>query len=177
MIPIVPVQEDLAASYRECLDVVARERKYLAQIEALPFEKIAGFVRDSVASDASQFFALDGNRVVGWADIFPAWAHAVSHCGTLGMGVHPDYRSKGLGTRLLHACIGKAWAKGITRIVLEVREDNHHAIALYEKMGFKREALKHNALRFDGVYYHALQMRLLQSEPAVVSPVNNALAR
>lgn len=172
MLPIVPVREDLAASYRECLDVVARERRYLAQTEALPLARIAGFVRDSVACDAVQFFALDGDRVVGWADIFPAWAHAVSHCGTLGMGVHPDYRSRGLGTRLLAACIVKAWAKGITRIVLEVREDNHQAIALYRKAGFQTEALKQNALRFDGVYHHALQMRLLHGElaPALRAP-------
>jgi ribosomal protein S18 acetylase RimI-like enzyme len=164
MLPIVPVREELAASYRQCLDIVAKERRYLAQIEALPLERIAGFVRDSVSNDAIQFFALDGNEVVGWADIFPAWAHAVSHCGTLGMGVHPDYRSKGLGKRLLKACIDKAWAKGITRIVLEVREDNHLAIALYERMGFKTEGVKQNAMRFDGVYYNALQMRLLQGE-------------
>jgi len=164
MISIVSVREEFAASYRECLDIVAREKKYLAQIEALPLERIAGFVRDSVANDAVQFFALDGNRVVGWADIFPAWAHAVSHCGTLGMGVHPDYRAKGLGTRLLRACIDKAWTRGLTRIVLEVREDNRQAIALYEKSGFKTEALKQNAMRFDGVYYNALQMRLLQGE-------------
>ena len=164
MLPIVPVREELAASYRQCLDIVAKERRYLAQIEALPLERIAGFVRDSVSNDAIRFFALDGNEVVGWADIFPAWAHAVSHCGTLGMGVHPDYRSKGLGKRLLQACIDKAWAKGITRIVLEVREDNHLAIALYERMGFKTEGVKQNAMRFDGVYYNALQMRLLQGE-------------
>ncbi|WP_256646504.1 GNAT family N-acetyltransferase [Thermomonas paludicola] len=162
MITIAPAQEEFAASYRECLDLVAKERKYLAQIEALPLERIAGFVRESVVNDAIQFFALDGNRVVGWADIFPAWAHAVSHCGTLGMGVHPDYRAKGLGTRLLRACIDKAWIKGITRIVLEVREDNSRAIALYEKMGFKTEALMQKALRYDGIYFNALQMRLLK---------------
>ncbi len=78
------------------------------------------------------------------------------------MGVHPDYRAKGLGTRLLRACIDKAWIKGITRIVLEVREDNSRAIALYEKMGFKTEALMQKALRYDGIYFNALQMRLLK---------------
>jgi len=164
MLPIVPVQTKYAASYRTCLDLVAREKKYLAQVEALPLERIEGFVRESVVNDAIQFFALDQDVVVGWADIFPSWAHAVSHCGSLGMGVHPNYRGQGLGRRLLTACIEKAWAKGLTRIELEAREDNEPAIALYEKLGFKHEALKEKAMRFEGVYFSAVQMRLLHSE-------------
>jgi ribosomal protein S18 acetylase RimI-like enzyme len=164
MLPIVPVQTSLAASYRECLDVVARERKFLAQTEALPLQRIEGFVSDSVANDAIQFFAVDGTRVVGWADIFPAWADAVAHCGSLGMGVHPDYRGRGLGRRLLSACIEKAWRKGLTRIELEARADNAAAISLYEKLGFEYEATKPMAMRFDGVYFNAVQMRLLRSE-------------
>ena len=163
MVEIVPVAEDLAASYRECLDVVAREKRYLAQIEALSLERIQGFVRESVATDAVQFMAVQGRQVVGWADIFPSWAHAVSHCGSLGMGVLPTYRGQGIGRRLLQACIAKAHAKGITRIELEVRADNERAIGLYKSLGFQQEAVKRHAMRFDGVYYDALQMSLLQS--------------
>jgi ribosomal protein S18 acetylase RimI-like enzyme len=167
MFPIVPVQEAHAASYRDCLDVVARERKYLAQVEALPPERINAFVRESVATDAVQFFALDGDRVVGWADVFPHWAYALAHCGTLGMGVHPAYRGQGLGKRLLTACIDKCRIKGITRVELEARADNARAIALYEQMGFQREAVKARAMRFDGVYFEAVQMALLlDDQPA-----------
>jgi putative acetyltransferase len=150
-----------AAGYHRCLDTVARERRYLAQIEAVPLEKLEAIVRENVANDAVQFVALDGIRVVGWADIFPAWAHAVSHCGSLGMGVHPDYRRQGLGEALLRACITKANAKGITRIELEARADNLPAIRLYEKLGFVHEAVKRNAMRFDGVYFDCVQTSLL----------------
>ena len=146
------------------MDTVAREKRYLAQIEALPLEQIQRFVRESVASDAVQFVALDQGHVVGWADIFPRWAHAVTHCGSLGMGVLPTHRGQGIGKRLLQACIGKAWSKGITRIELEVRADNERAIRLYERMGFEHEALKRRAMRFDGVYFDAVQMSLVNSE-------------
>lgn len=162
MVQIVPVAEEHARSYRACLDSVAREKRYLAQFEALPLERIERFVRENVAKDAIQFMAVDGGRVVGWADIFPSWAHAVAHCGSLGMGVLEEYRGQGIGRRLLEACISKAWSKGITRIELEVRADNERAIGLYESLGFTREALKRQAMRFDGVYFDALLMSLLK---------------
>ena len=160
-ITIAPIALANAPSFHLCLDTVAREKRYLAQIEAPAMERIEGFVRESVANDAVQFVALDGERVVGWADIFPAWAHAVQHCGTLGMGVLSGYRGQGLGRQLLQVCLDKARTKGITRVTLEARADNVNAIALYTRMGFVHEALKPNALRFEGVYFDAVQMRLL----------------
>ena len=78
------------------------------------------------------------------------------------MGVLPDYRRRGLGEALLRACIAKAKVKGITRVELEARADNVAAIRLYEKLGFVHEALKRNAMRFDGVYFDSVQMSLLQ---------------
>jgi RimJ/RimL family protein N-acetyltransferase len=159
-ISIAPISLAHAVSFHACLDAVAREKRYLAQIEAPPLERIEGFVRDSVAADAAQFVALDGDVVVGWADIFPAWAHAVAHTGTLGMGLLPAWRGQGLGRQLLLACIAKARAQGITRITLQSRADNTVAIRLYEAVGFQHEARLRNAMRFDGVYFDALQMSL-----------------
>jgi GNAT superfamily N-acetyltransferase len=159
---IRPIQLSDAPGYRECLDSVAREKRYLAQIEALPLERIEEFVRESVQTDAIQFVAVEDNRVLGWADIFPHWAAALAHCGTLGMGVHADYRGKGIGARLLSACLDKAPSKGITRVELQARADNVRAIKLYEGAGFVAEARLRNAMRFDGVYYEALQMSLVR---------------
>jgi ribosomal protein S18 acetylase RimI-like enzyme len=160
-VAIVPIAESHVEGFRACLDTVAREKIYLAQIEALPLERIQGFVRESVAAGAAQFVAVDGSLVVGWCDIFPAWAHAVQHCGSLGMGVLPSYRCRGIGKELLSACLVKARSNGITRVELEARADNERAIKLYERMGFKREALKRHGLRFDGVYYDCVQMSLI----------------
>lgn len=161
-ITITAISEAHAAGFHACLDSVAREKRYLAQYEAPPLDRVRSFVRENVASNASQFVALDGAVVVGWCDVIPHWAHAVKHCGTLGMGVLPAYRGNGVGGKLLAACVSKAQANGVTRIELEVRSDNASAIKLYERAGFKREAVKRKALLFDGKYYDALQMSLIR---------------
>jgi putative acetyltransferase len=160
-VTIVPISAAHAESFRECVGAVAREKRYLAMVEAPSLESVTAFVLGNVQNDVAQFVALDGERVVGWADVIPLWAPAVAHCGRLGMGVLAECRGQGIGTRLLEACIAKAGAKGITRIELEARADNERALRLYERAGFAREALKRNAMRFDGVYYDAVQMSLI----------------
>ncbi len=124
------------------------------------------FVRESVDQGAAQFVAVNGSIVVGWADVFPSRADAVANCGTLGMGVLAEYRGRGIGMALLAACLAKASANGVSRVVLEVRADNSNAINLYEKAGFAVEARMRNAMRFDGVYYEALQMSLINEHVA-----------
>lgn len=133
----------------------------MAQIEAPSLERIRTFVRETVVNDAAQFVALESDVVVGWCDIFPAWAHAVQHCGTLGMGILDGYRGRGIGRQLLSATMAKAKANGVTRIVLQARADNMAAIGLYESLGFLHQAHLRNALRFDGAYYDAVQMSLV----------------
>ena len=159
---IAPIAESHAESFRACLDTVAREKKFLALIEAPPPEQVRGFLQANVAGDAVQFVALDGDRVVGWADIFTAWQPALAHTGNLGIGVLPEFRGHGIGQALLRACLAKARTKGITRVELEARVDNHNGIRLYEKAGFVREGVKRNGMCFDGNYYDTVLMSYLQ---------------
>jgi putative acetyltransferase len=160
-VEIVPIAESHAQGFHACLDAVARERRFLAQVEALPLDRVQGFVRETVASGAAQFVATDGALVVGWCDVLPAWAHAIQHCGSVGMGLLPAYRGRGIGKRLLSAALAKARSNGITRVELEVRSDNAPAIKLYEHMGFTREAVKRNGMRFDGQYFDTIQMSVI----------------
>ena len=149
------------------MDSVAKERRYLAQIEALPIDRIDEFVANTVATDAAQYVAIAQGNVVGWCDIFSHWAYALAHVGTLGMGIHSAYRRRGLGTRLIEITLNHALRKGICRVALEARSDNIEAIRLYEKVGFKHEATTKAALRFDGVFYEGKQMSLLQGPAGV----------
>jgi len=58
------------------------------------------------------------------------------------IAVHPAWRRKGLGTRLLTAIFDYAYQRGVRRLTLEVRVSNHGAQSLYEKLGFKRVGIR-----------------------------------
>lgn len=164
-IAVVPIAEEHVEGFRACLDGVARERRWLAMTAAPSLERMLAFVRENIANDFAEFVALDGARVVGFADVLCTWHEATAHVGTFGMGVDEAYRRRGIGRRLIDATIAKARVRGVTRIVLEVRADNGAAIALYRSTGFEVEAVMPRAMRYDGVYHDALQMRLLVDPP------------
>ena len=153
--------------FRACLDSVARERKYLAQIEAPPTEKMREFVAQSVGQDAAQYVAVADNTIIGWCDVFSHWAYALKHVGTLGMGIHAEFRGQGIGRSLLLKTLEHALKNEIYRVTLEAREDNERAIRLYERVGFKHESRAACALRFEGKFYTGIQMALLQGPASV----------
>jgi RimJ/RimL family protein N-acetyltransferase len=161
MIDIVPMADAYIDKFYQCLDIVARERAYLAQLQAPPLDQLRAFVRECIANGVPQFVALDEGRVIGWCDIFPARAQAVSHRGSLGMGVLPTHRSRGIGAQLVQVCLAAARTRGLTRVELEVRADNERALRLYRRLGFRQEGVKRRGIRIDGVYYDSVEMGLL----------------
>jgi ribosomal protein S18 acetylase RimI-like enzyme len=50
---------------------------------------------------------------------------------------HPEVRGRGVGRALLQALIDDATLAGVENLVLDVRGNNHGAMALYEAMGFE----------------------------------------
>ena len=51
--------------------------------------------------------------------------------------VHPDYRSRGIGARLLECAEGMAVEKGLPGIGLGVSVENARALALYRRLGYE----------------------------------------
>jgi ribosomal protein S18 acetylase RimI-like enzyme len=148
-------------SFHSCLDFVAREGRFLALLEAPPLERVREFVAENIKNKVPQVVAVSGCKVVGWCDIQPGWHHTLKHCGSLGMGLLPEFRGKRLGESLFTACLGLAGAAGVTRVELEVREDNLPAIALYKRLGFIQEGVKQRGMRVHGEYVNTIAMGLL----------------
>src|SRR6185503_9920468 len=89
-----------------CLDSVAQERTYLAFLQAPPLAATREFVQSNIAQGIPQFVAVTGDeRIVGWCDITPQTLAGFTHSGQLGMGIHRDFRGRGIGTWLLGATL------------------------------------------------------------------------
>jgi len=159
-VQILPIAEEHIESFRLRLDAVARERLYLASIEAPPPDATRTFVLSNLASNIPQFLAIVGNEVVGWCDISPLKHEGFRHCGELGMGIHKHYRGMGIGRQLITRTLQKAKEIGLERVELEVFASNTPAIRLYERMGFKVEGIKKKARKIDGKYDDLIMMAL-----------------
>ncbi len=55
-----------------------------------------------------------------------------------GIGIHPDFRGKGLGKAMILKSMKRAADNGLPKMILEVDIDNKIAYNLYEKVGFKQ---------------------------------------
>jgi ribosomal protein S18 acetylase RimI-like enzyme len=162
---ILPIEEKHISGFWEALDSVAREKKYLTFLEGPPIETTRQFVLHSIKSNWAHVIAVDKDKVVGWCDIRSADIRpVVAHVGLLGIGVLASHRGHGVGTALLKAALEKARNNQLTRIELEVRENNKAAIKLYQKMGFVSEGLHQHAACVDGVYENHISMALLYSK-------------
>lgn len=53
------------------------------------------------------------------------------------LGVHPNWRGKGLGQLMLLGILNLARQRGLERATLEVRASNQTALSLYQKLGFQ----------------------------------------
>lgn len=167
MIEIVPISPAHIDSFHRALDLVVRERRFLALLEAPPIEEFRDFVENIISRGYPQFVALSVGEVVGWCDVLPKTWPIYAHTGVLGIALLPALRGQGVGRRLLARTLDAARAYGLSRVELTVRENNRNAIALYRKFGFETEGIKRNALQIDGRYENLVLMGLLfdQSRP------------
>lgn len=152
---------ELADSFWQALDTVARVRRNLLFLEGPPIESTRRFVDQILAKGWSQFYAVHDGRVVGWCDIVRHERVGTSHAGHLGMGILSEFRGGKIGTRLISETLADALANGVKRIELEVFASNTRAIALYRKMGFVEEDLKRHVRYLDGTYDDNLLMAIV----------------
>jgi RimJ/RimL family protein N-acetyltransferase len=160
-VEIEQIREEHIDGFHAALDVVCRERAYLAFLEAPPIESTREFVRANIARGSPHLVALDEARVVGWCDVMPNSRPTKRHGGVLGMGLLPQWRGRGLGAQILRQALAASRAFELSRVELSVRDDNARAQALYRKLGFEVEGRNRKAFLVDGVYIDLIIMALL----------------
>jgi len=108
------------------------------EVERLSF--LTPWSRHAFASELMQTYtvylvARFGAKVVGFGGMHVMWED--SH--VTNVAVHPLFRGRGLGERLMNELITRAQARGANRMTLEVRDSNRTAQNLYRKLGFTTE--------------------------------------
>ncbi len=99
----------------------------------------------SIEQELSNKFARyivckDGDKVIGFIG---AWLIA-SEGQITNLAVHPDYRKKGIGKKLMKSLISSLKEEDCNAITLEVRESNTVAKNLYKNLGFLSEGIRKN---------------------------------
>lgn len=91
------------------------------------------FVSEITENDCAHYLVMRrGRQVVGYVGM---WL-IIDEGHITNIAVHPAWRRRGIGTRLLNAIAAHAYRLGARRMTLEVRRSNHQAQALYHKLGY-----------------------------------------
>jgi RimJ/RimL family protein N-acetyltransferase len=82
-----------------------------------------------------------GGQIAGYGSLHMANATWSQHVGEIRVLAAPDMRGLGLGQVLTEAVFAQALHRGIEKIVAQFTIDQKAAIATFEELGFKAEAL------------------------------------
>lgn len=124
-------------------------RSFATEIDANVFPALAA--RDGCRRLMKEIAARDGFiPAATWLLVYSSPRSRPEFCGTVqgvrdevfgsiqNLGITPDHRGLGLGTRLLEKALEGFKSVGLTRAYLEVTARNSGAIRLYERFGFRR---------------------------------------
>ncbi len=99
---------------------------------------LKAFTDDLSNENACYTLLCEGETVIGYC----AFWQAADVADITNVAVHPDYRRRGLGKRLIEEAVRKAEQRGIKQLFLEVRVSNKAARALYIACGFTEVGLR-----------------------------------
>lgn len=102
---------------------------------------VAAWVQAAVSGAATTVLARQGKEIVGTAALIcdpHSWS---PHLGELRVLVSNSMRHKGLGRLLIQECFLIAVDRGLRKLVAQMTVDQAGAIAIFEEMGFRGEAL------------------------------------
>lgn len=102
---------------------------------------IDAWMRALDSGDIASLAAREGGRMVGCSAIVTDALSWSRHVGELRILVSADWRGKGLGRVLIQQCFAQALELGLKKLVARMTTDQRAAIAVFEELGFRAEAL------------------------------------
>jgi len=79
------------------------------------------------------------STIIGWGELNGRRPSPLGHIAMMGMCLRKEFRKKGIGKFLLATMLDHVrGSTGFLGVIMEVADDNHRAIALYESAGFRQ---------------------------------------
>lgn len=157
------VSVDDAKGMLDYLDQVARDSDNLTfgpgEMTVTLDSEIAFLEKLQTADNEVMFIAVHNNRIISCLSYAGGHRARTRHVGEFGVSVIKEYWHQGIGKAMMLQLL--KWAedsKYCEKINLKVREDNTHAITLYEKLGFIKEGLILKDMKIKGEYINCIFM-------------------
>lgn len=108
---------------------------------------LSAWIKEIERGGMTSLLAVKGSAVVGCGTIVRDLLSWSPHVGEIRMVVSKDVRGLGVGRALSQETFALALGSGLEKIVAQMTVDQTGAIALFESLGFKAEALLHDQVR------------------------------
>lgn len=102
---------------------------------------VSAWLRDVEDGTIVSLLALQGPKVVGTSAVVRDALSWSPHVGDIRVLVSPDLRGQGLGHILAQEALATASAMGLEKLTVRMTIDQQAAIAVFESLGFRGEAL------------------------------------
>jgi len=152
-----------AALLLEYLRITAEETDFLLRYPeecTMTLEQEAVYLQKSLQNPDSVMILceVDG-KIAGNCNLSRHNKRKTMHRASIGIALLREFWGQGIGTAMFDEINCLAQSCGIEQLELEVFADNHRAMGLYKKMGFRIAAEHPNAIkRKDGTYVNEYLM-------------------
>src|SRR3979409_2775918 len=108
---------------------------------------LAAWIKEIERGAITSLLAVKSGRVVGCGTIVRDPHSWSPHVGEIRNVVSPDVRGLGVGRALSQETFALALSVGLEKLLVQMTVDQTGAIAIFEGLGFKAEALLHDHVR------------------------------
>lgn len=146
---MTPADEDAVLAFAQALPT--HDLLFLRRDITQP-KVLAAWTREIEAGTITSLVAVRGGNLLGCSAIVRDDHSWSPHVGELRVLLSPDLREKGLGRTLIQESFIVALAQGLEKLTAQMTADQQAAIAVFEGLGFRPEALLRDHVRDgDGV--------------------------
>jgi RimJ/RimL family protein N-acetyltransferase len=108
---------------------------------------LAAWIKEIERGSITSLLAVKSGRVVGCGTIVRDLLSWSPHVGEIRNVVSPDVRGQGVGRALSQETFALALSLGLEKLLVQMTVDQTGAIAIFEGLGFKAEALLRDHVR------------------------------